>query len=292
MFMLKQAICYPGSKEKPNEDTIGYGDDYFFVMDGASCLLGNNIIDPVSDSAWMVRSIKDGLCLRFDNKDSRPIKEILKEVVAEVRKEYVDALSLKGILAPDDSPSAGIVIFRERNDNLEYFSAGDCVGVYTLADGTGVFHQDGTVPALDDTVLSEMARLHKETGVSMMEAKALCNDLLVSNRLLRNKPGGYWILDLLSDGGIEHGFEMVIPFTHPVSAAAFSDGFAQLTEVFGEYSDYIEMFDAMRCSDLEEMYRMLCKLQDEDPLLCNFPRFKHRDDACAVWGMFSPGTSI
>ena len=76
--------------------------------------------------------------------------------------------------------------------------------------------------------------------------------------------------------------------TAPIAVGAFSDGFAQLTEVFGKYRGYTGLFAAMQETDLEDMFRELCAMQDADDDLNDYPRFKLRDDTCALWGVFTP----
>ena len=265
MFELKQGICYPGFGARANEDAIGHGKNYCFVMDGASCLSGKNIIDLLSDSAWMVNKVRDGLCALLDMNDPRPTRQLLRQIVAQVREEYVQALQNMGIHAPEDSPSAGIALFRQRDGKLEFFGMGDCVGVAKLPDGKNFYALDNNLPNLDHQVLEQMLQVSARTGISMLEAKSACNDQLLKNRNLRNKPGGYWILDLLTDDGINNAREEVWELHEPVCVGAFSDGFSQLAEVFGQYRSYTALFAAMRENDLEEMFRRLCALQDADP---------------------------
>ena len=288
MFELKQSICYPGSGDRPCEDIVGFGRDYCFVMDGASCLSKKNVVDPRSDSAWMVTKVRDGLCALLDQGDPRPTRQLLLQVMAPIREEYLLALKNRGVDAPQDSPSAGFALFRQRNDQLEFFGMGDCVGVAKLTDGSDFCAQDSNLPKLDKQVLDQMKRIHEQTGASMAEARAACNDLLLQNRCLRNRPGGYWILDLLTDEGIYHAREETWTLTAPVCVGAFSDGFAELVDVFGQYRDYTALFEAMTETDLEEMFRHLCARQDADPDRTGYPRFKHRDDTCALWGIFQP----
>lgn len=288
MYQIKQSICYPGFGVKANEDAVGYGKDYCFVLDGASCLSGKNVVDPLSDAAWMTRNVRDRLCALLDSGDQRPTQEIMLEVIGSIRQEYVAALRSQGIDAPQDSPSAGFSLFRKRCGKLEFFGLGDCVGVATLPDGSSFYSLETNLPNLDHKVLEEMVRIHKTTGVSMKEAGRQCNDMLIRHRNLRNKPGGYWILDLLTDNGILNAAQKVWELTQPVAVGAFSDGFAQLAEVFGVYRGYTGLFKAMQERDLDEMFRDLCKLQDADPDLNDYPRFKHRDDTCALWGIFTP----
>lgn len=288
MFDLKERICYAGFDTKACEDIVGHGRNYCFVMDGASGLGGNQIVDPVSDSAWMVTKVRDGLCRLLDRDDPRPTRELLLEVMAGIRQEYLGALERLGVSAPVDSPSAGMALFRQRDNKLEFFGMGDCVGVAILPDGSGFYALDENLPALDQQVIEEMIALHRRTGISIKEARQVCNPQLLHNRGLRNKPGGYCVLDLLADDGIYNAREAVWELTAPVQVGAFSDGLAQLTEVFGQYPDYITLFAAMQQEGAEELFRRLCALQDADPELAQYPRFKHRDDTCALWGSFTP----
>ena len=287
-LLLKQSICYPGFGVKANEDAVGYGKDYCFVLDGASCLSGKNVIDPLSDAAWMTRNVRDKLCAILDSGDDRPTREILLQIVAEIRAEYVAALRSQGVDAPEDSPSAGFAMFRQRNGKLEFFGLGDCVGVATLPDGSHFYSLEENLPNLDGKVLAEMLRIHKATGVSMKEAGRQCRDMLLRHRNLRNKPGGYWILDLLTDDGILNARQESWERSTPMVVGAFSDGFAQLAEVFGKYRGYTGLFAAMQENDLEDMFRDLCAMQDADDDLNDYPRFKLRDDTCALWGVFTP----
>lgn len=288
MFDIKQSICYPGFGARANEDAVGYGRNYCFVMDGASCLSGKNVVDPISDAAWMVGTVRDRLCELLDRDDPRSIGELLRQVVARAREEYARALRDKRIEAPEDSPSVGFALFRQRKDKLEFFGLGDCVGVAKLPDGRTFCSLDRDLTNLDHQVLERMVSIRKRTGVSVREAKKACSDLLIHNRNLRNKPGGYWVLDLLSDDGINHAREKTWALTEPVCVGAFSDGFSMLTEVFGQYQDYGALFDAMRENDLEEMFQHLRALQDADPDCNDYPRFKRGDDTCALWGIFHP----
>lgn len=287
MFEVKQSICYPGYGVQANEDAIGWGKDYCFVLDGASCLSGKNVIDPVSDAAWMVTKVRNGLCALLDTGDPRPTGELVRQVIKPIRSEYIQALQAQNIDAPEDSPSAGFALFRCRNGRLEFFGLGDCVGVAKLPDGKNFYSLDLNLPNLDHQVLEQMIVLHKQTGMTMREAKTACNAQLIHNRNLRNKPGGYRILDLLTDG-IDDARQMSWELTEPVCVGAFSDGFAQLAEVFGKYPGYTALFAAMREGDLKKLSQELCALQDADPDCNDYPRFKLRDDTCALWGIFHP----
>ena len=286
MFTVKQHICYPGNPQKPNEDAVGYGKDYCFAMDGASCLSGVNVMDPGSDAAWLVQKVAAGLCQRLDAGDNRPTEEILMEILLPLREQYFAKLAKMGIAEPDDSPSAGFAMFRQRNGQLEFFGLGDCVGIARLPDGKKFYWLDTDLPNLDNQVLEQMMCLHKQTGIPVIQTKELCTDLLLANRKMRNHEPGYWILDLANPEGILNAKKQVWELTAPVAVGAFSDGFAQLTDVFGAYSGYTHLFDTMQQTDLEDLWDRLQQLQNADADCDDYPRFKLRDDTCAIWGIF------
>ena len=288
MFTLKQHICYPGNPEKPNEDAIGYGKDFCFAMDGASCLSGVNVMDPESDAAWMVRNVADGLCQRLYDGDNRPTEEILTEILMPLREQYFNKLAEQNTDEPDDSPSAGFSMFRQRNGKLEFFGLGDCVGMASLPGGKSFCWLDHDLPNLDNQVLEEMMRLHEETGLPVIQTKSLCMNLLLTNRKMRNHPKGYWILDLANPEGLLQAEKRVWELTAPITVTSFSDGFAQLTEVFALYKGYPKLFEAIQKTDLEVLWAELKQAQNADADCDDFPRFKLRDDTCAIWGIFEP----
>ncbi len=288
MFEIKQHICYPGNPQRPNEDMVAFGKDYCFALDGASCLSGVEVMDRGSDAAWLVENVTAALCSALDDGDDRPTGQILEEILRPLRRQYFAALEQKGIPEPEDSPSAGFALFRKRNGRLEFFGLGDCVGVATLPNGKAFYSLDTSLPNLDGTVLDKMVQLHQRENIPVLQAKALCNDMLLANRKKRNHPDGYWVLDLSSENAIANAREFSWPLTAPIPVGAFSDGFSELADVFRFYEDYSALFAAMQVGDLESLCQRLCYAQDEDPDCNRYPRFKLRDDTCAIWGIFTP----
>lgn len=288
MFTVKQHICHPGNSAKPCEDAIGFGKDYCFAMDGASCLSGVEVMGRGSDAAWMAEKVAAGLCQRLDAGDDRPTLEILTEILVPLKDQYLSTLSEKGLERPDDSPSAGFALFRKRNGRLEFFGLGDCVGVAALPGGTEFFSLDTNLPQLDGQVLAQMRRLHNETQLPLLQTRPMCYDLLLSNRKKRNRPGGYWVLDLATPEALVNARQFSWELREPVSVAVFSDGFAQLSDTFGFYKGYFPLFSSMQNSDLEQMYRRLWDAQEADHHGNQYPRLKLRDDTSALWGIFEP----
>ncbi len=288
MFKVRQHICYPGNPAKPNEDAIGFGKDYCFAIDGASCLSGVEVMGRGSDATWMVERVAAGLCERLDRGDDRSTEELLIEILLPLKEQYNAALAEKGIEKPDDSPSAGFALFRMRKGKLEFFGLGDCVGVAALPDGKEFYSLDTGLPNLDNQVLEQMMQLHIQTKLPVLKTRELCTDLLITNRNKRNHPDGYWILDLNTPEALVNARKFSWELTEPTAVAVFSDGFAQLSDVFHFYNGYFELLTTMEHKDLEQLCLQLRLAQDEDADCDNYPRFKLRDDTCALWGIFEP----
>ncbi len=282
MFEIKDYICHPGAELC--EDSVGFGNNYAFVLDGASGLTGNNIIDNDSDASWFVKRVKDALVSRFENGDTRDISEILYEILGEIHKVYFGKLDMQNSSEPADSPSAAMALFRERNGNLEFFGLGDCIGVFTDTDDNTHILYDEALSKLDYKAIEYMLKIKKQQGLSLLKAKQKSMDVLIKNRQLRNKPGGYWILDP-SAKGVPHATTYSIPINKVKSVSAFSDGFSQLVDCFGEFDDYSRLHNQMQNTPLKKLYERLYELQKSDPDCNKYPRFKLRDDASAVWAI-------
>ena len=278
MLHLMDQVCLPG--KLPCEDAAGWGNNFLFVLDGASGLTGTQIMGTGSDAAWFASGVRDGLCRRLaDGGETAPL---LAEILAGLRRDYEAKAASEGIPLPSDAPSAGLALFREVGEEIEFFGLGDCVGVAELAGGGLAWSCDSQLPALDGGVLSRMAEIHRDTGVSVLEARQQCQELLVKNRAMRNVPGGYWILDL-SALGLPHARVMRWKRREVVSLSAFSDGFGQLVDPFRFFPGYEALHRAMGQMPLQTLADRLFQAQEEDPQANRFPRFKLRDDTCALW---------
>ena len=279
MIIAMDAICKVGAKY--NEDAIGYGKNYIFVIDGASGLTGINIMGK-SDAAWFSRGLRDGLSKAFNSGDCRSTIEIIQEIIHKLAYKYrLKATEvLKAI--PKDSPSAGIALFREwPNGCIEMYALGDCIAVVQDATGNISWSCDTLLPALDAHVISQMVQLHNSTGISVIEAKSACNDMLIYNRSLRNTPNGYWILDL-SGIGIAHARTHLWRQGEINALSVFSDGFAQLSKPFDIYKNYGELHIKLLNTQAKELLKVLYSAQRKDANGNRFPRFKFRDDASTV----------
>ncbi|MBE6733738.1 MAG: hypothetical protein E7563_00130 [Ruminococcaceae bacterium] len=85
--------------------------------------------------------------------------------------------------------------------------------------------------------------------------------------------------------GIDHAVKFRVPLEKVESVSVFSDGFAQVYEVFGIYENSEILHNEMSNKSLKEICDILFAQQDKDPLCNEHPRFKLRDDTCAVYAL-------
>ncbi len=270
-------------REKGNnacEDAIGFSHAHICVIDGASGLSGINVTDGLSDPAWFAQRVNALLAEKIHD-PSLTIQQMLTQICNICLNEYLGFTEIHKLETPPDSPSASLSLLRVCGQSLEYYGLGDCVSVIEYKDNTSRVLHDDTISRFDNNVIKEMVRIHQESGISVLEARTRCNDLLIENRKKRNQPDGYWTLDI-EGRGLAHATYEKLEYNQISSLSVFSDGFAQLVDVFHVFKTYEELHAAMKKTPLAELYRMLVAIQNRDPHANKYPRFKLRDDASCV----------
>ena len=255
-----------------NEDAVGSGPSYIFVIDGASGLNGRNIMNEESDAKWLSRSTANMLRERLPD-----LKISISSIITSIMKDL--AHLWKG--NSTDYPSASIAIWRENDGQLEYFGLADCDASVMLRSGKVISWAEENVAKLDNLALKQMVAYSEEHQCSMEEARKACAEILIHNRQLKNTENGYWVLDP-SCTGIPHARTYLIPAEKCDSVFLCSDGFSQLIG-FGELPSIQSLHRAVKKSGLLPMKKTLFALQENDHEMTKLPRFKFRDDTSAVF---------
>lgn len=281
ILKLVDAVCIAGSNK--NEDRIGYGKDFIFVIDGATGLRGVNIMGERSDAEWFSRRLAEELQIYLQD-DRLSIQEILYQSLERIRKEYFLSLQCHPGLTPD-YPSAGIVIFRERNGYLESFRLGDCVGVIRYKSGKIALMKEENLVKLDKYAIQCQVNIARMNGITVREARPLINDVLIKNRDKLNTPGGYWILEP-NGVGIPYGEHRKFDLNKVESISCMSDGYFAALETYKLMKNYTEFQDILINGGCANVVRKMFTIQENDMDYNKYPRFKFRDDASAVIAKF------
>ncbi len=102
------------------------------------------------------------------------------------------------------------------------------------------------------------------------------------NRLLMNKPEGYWALDI-SDRWLGQVQRETLPLAALRSFVLMTDGFDRLVEPFRRYTDE-QLLRRLEDVGVSAMLDELREIEQGDDQALAFPRFKIHDDASALWG--------
>ena len=284
ILKLIDAVCIAGSNK--NEDSIGYGKDFIFVIDGATGLRGVNIMGMRSDAEWFSKRLAEQL-QKYLNFDSLSIQEILYRSLDLIRDEYMSVL-MRHPNYPNiqpDYPSAGIVIFRERNGYLESYRLGDCVGVVRYKSGKIALMKEENLVKLDKYAIDCQVQMARMNGISVREARPLINDVLIRNRDKLNTPGGYWILEP-QGVGIPYGEYKRFDLDKVESISCMSDGYFAALETYKMMKNYTEFQDILVNGGCAKVVKEMFTIQEYDLDFNKYPRFKFRDDASAVVAKF------
>ncbi|WP_440897552.1 protein phosphatase 2C domain-containing protein [Amphibacillus sp. Q70] len=262
------------------EDRLGFGDNYMFVLDGATGIAANQIPDYLSDTVWFVETATQFLNDKLSTEPDKKTKDILIEFSKHMNDQF-HALDI-GDIDKFALPSAAFIMARKVGHQLEIVSIGDCTGVIEFHSGEYKVIHDNRVTELDNRVIDAMKRIKEQQNISLIETKPFVKDLLKENRLLKNKPNGYQVLDF-SNIALESSIYEKYPYDEIKTICLFSDG------VDSYFTDFkISDGPIGLLKDIEEqgIHRILDRLRIEeetDPYCDHYPRLKMKDDATLIW---------
>lgn len=273
--MLTHLTGHTASDRKWNEDTYAMADSYLFVLDGATGLGENDIMGTGDDAKWFVEQIKERLVRELPGALS--IQDILERAIVELRQQYEKR---NPQVQKADIPSAGIALFRQRQDQLEFFGMGDCRGIVELTDGSYECLYDKRLEALDHQVIEQMKKLSMERKLPFLQTRAMVQKELRINREKRNTEDGYCALDLNSIC-VKQATVRVWKCNNVKRILSMSDGMAEVF-AFNLYANEGELMDAVR-QDVTGTILALFAAQDRDAACDEVPRLKKRDDTTVAY---------
>jgi len=263
------------TQKEENEDGCYADGALAFVMDGASGLSPFRISDHASDAAWYTDTLKHAV-LKYRNLPE--LKDVLRCALDEVNTRY---RQFEGFSQITDFPSAVIAMARVKKQDIQFLVLGDCICLLETKDNKILRIADERLQAFDQKALRYgMERCQKE-HLDFCDARPFYQKILVENRRMKNKEGGYYCLSDQSIG-IEHAYTAQYPLSELNSMILMSDGFAQLIDLFHLYED-TTIFSAIREKKTTTLMQELKDAQEKDRKSNQYPRFSFRDDATIVY---------
>lgn len=256
-----------------NEDLVYTGDNYAYVLDGATSL--GKKINGTNDANWYVRTFSSYLSKYIkDNNAKLAVKKSIKEMSKEIEKNIENRESNL------DIPSSCIALMKENEDNYEFFVLGDCSIIYGNKDHQTLITKYD-IRKLDDEKIEKMRELAKEKGINVCDTYEYILPDLIQQRMLRNRENGYYALDVVEEA-VDHAEYIIVPKDNIDMILLMSDGFSSYYDCLNIEKDYKSFFLKCYETSLEKLYEELRKVEKDDYLLNKHPRFKETDDASII----------
>jgi serine/threonine protein phosphatase PrpC len=256
-----------------NEDRWGALERALWVLDGSTGLTADRVLPGPSDALWLMERVDAGLKQYAGSAES--LATALRPILAEARAEF-SRIALRLEAEAVDMPCGSLAMLRLLDGVAELSSLGDCRIVHGA--DCRCFGTSG-VTALDERLVAEVTALQKQ-GVPPSEIWHRLLPMTRRHRALKNRPGGYWTVDLSAEG-LDHVEVERVPARLGDYFLLMSDGFYRLVDTYRRYT-YTMLMEAAQARGLASLVNELRAIEAGDPECRTYPRLKPRDDATAV----------
>ena len=274
------SVSDPGIPAKPNDDRLGYNACCAFVIDGATGL-GDDVLmtEFSSDAAWLAEQAR--LMLERQVAPDSDLEMLLADFSRGARELFEAAAAA----APRYAwPSASFAMLRKAVDSWEFAGLGDCSLFLQHDDGTTARHS-----ALADARGEEQASARRHIALtggfgkvaSFHRQPETLAALRQARQLQNTDESGVWTLGLVPEAA-RHLVRQPLRVSAPATGLLCSDGFAELVDSYGRYSE-AALIDAASRHGLKALVEEIRNIERRiDPDGLTFPRFKQSDDATAL----------
>lgn len=271
MLKVLDAVSAPGREGRANEDGYGAAGRFAWIIDGATGLGDEELLDAPSDAAWLTAVVSEAFA---SHADTAPDVGALATRAAHIAAARFLAERRRPPAERYEIPTAAVLLAEFRPGRVTIAELGDC-GIYLCdgaAGGPARFggSQSGRAQEQDNA-----RRLMGSGGGRTPEVVAFLRAL----RNRANQPGGYRIFAPERDAAA--GMRI---HTHDWNgggeALLLTDGFEAAIEDYALF-DQPALMAAARAG-LAGPLAALRALERDDPDCRRYPRFKPSDDATAL----------
>ena len=259
-----------------NEDIGCILDRAAWVLDGSTGVTSNHVFKNYdSDAQWFTRRWNKYLQENIER--DQDLKTILKEGVNIIKDEF---FSMEGTeeIPKIGFPSSTLALVRWYDDYLEYFILAD--NIISIEDKDGITsYKDNLIDDIDQTTFKEMHKFILENDGDLDSAREHVSGLLQENRNLKNKEGGYYVLEF-DDFAIDHGVYGKV-YGEDFNILIATDGFTAISEKYNHCS-VDEMLALSKKHSVDKLNNQLRQIERDDNRGRKYPRIKVHDDSTAI----------
>ncbi|MEN6543102.1 hypothetical protein [Parvibaculum sp.] len=279
MLRILDVITDAGHPEKPNEDAYGHAPAHAWVIDGATGVADDELLDAPSDAHWLAQEASAYFGAHAERHGS-DLGGLTKAAIDSLAQAF-ESKKRRPPNGRYELPSAAMSMVHSDGATLSYVNFADCHLVLLTDEGEattfGDRHLDREASARQ-RIADLIASL--APGADMFASPDVMRFLRAA-RNRQNTETGYWILGL-DPRAVDFMRRWEVPLTRPVTGLLMTDGFASLAYDY----DRLTPADLVRRARDEGLSALLSEIrnieQNEDPALRLYPRFKRSDDATAL----------
>jgi hypothetical protein len=264
----------PGQSE--NEDFAGAVANAVVLLDGAG-LSGVDDGGCVHGVAWYARRLGASLLAELHQDAGGNLADVLAGAISDVAESHRTTCDLDH----PGTPSATVIVLRERNDELDYL---------VLADSTLVFEAtNADLTVVTDQREAEIGRRYRAemdslVGGTPAHAKARA-EYVAALRAHRNREGGFFVAAADPDVA-RHAVTGTVPQSDVRGALLLSDGASRLNDRFDQLT-WEKALALVAPDGPGALVSAVREAEKGDAEGRRWPRGKIFDDATAVWCEFT-----
>jgi len=278
MFTILERISWPGSPNRPNEDSCGVCGDWAWVIDTSIFPGTEPITGEASDASWLADFASRRLSDLAPQAADGPA--LLRHVMEEARTVFLakapaerhDALTW---------PVGAITLVHREGESLDVWSFADTTAFVRPPDGAVL--TVGEAPGLRAFEATKAAELLQASGATpkTITGTPVFQAWLTERRKRQKQGRGLALLGLDPKAADRMRHERV-PCPDGTTVLLTSDGFSALVDLYG-FMDAKALMETALADGLEPLAREARRIETEvDPDGKLHPRFKESDDMTAL----------
>ncbi len=278
MFTVLDRISWPGSSDRPNEDSCGVSGDWAWVIDTSIFPGTEAIMGEASDAAWLAGFASRRLSDLAPGANDGP--SLLRHVMEEARTIFL-AKAPPARHDPVTWPLGAMTLVRRTGDSLDVWTFGDTTAFVRAPDGTVLTL--GEAPDLRRFEAAKAAEILSASGATLKTVTGTpVFQAWLAERRQRQKQGRGLALLGLDPTAADRLRHERVRCPDETAILLTSDGFSALVDLY-EAVDAAALMERALTEGLEALAREARRIETEvDPAGKLYPRFKESDDTTAL----------
>ncbi|WP_185715597.1 protein phosphatase 2C domain-containing protein [Halocatena pleomorpha] len=269
-----------------NEDIGGTTPHAAWVLDGATGVGEGGFTSGATDARWYVQQFDHFLRQHVDD-HTTDLQTIIRRGIESVATEFTDMIDPDEI-TPESRPSAVCVIARWTSESVETYVLGDCelVIITSTDDIRPVMDPRSTLARRQNETVNGMSQLMEERDISHAKARSLLRPKAAHDIRNLRLSDEHWTLCLSPEAATDGQYSQFDRETVD-RILLCSDGFTRLITTFGVFNDWYQSVGWTDEHGIEQAFRRLRAIEQDDMDCTTYPRPKTHDDATVVSVDFS-----